>query len=82
MSVFFVDDKQAITLKDIGSVKNIEMFANKMDAKVYYYELLSQFRCNGSNNYLDFIEGILYNKRNKGLVNFDFKVIDSPLYCN
>jgi len=79
MSVFFVDDKQAITLKDIGSVKNIEMFANKMEAKVFYYELLSQFRCNGSNNYLDFIEGILYNKRNKGLVNFDFKVIDSPL---
>ena len=41
-------------------------------------ELNSQFRCNGSDNYLDFIDKLLYNKREKNCFNFDFQVMDSP----
>lgn len=77
-SVFFVDEKQAITLKDIGSIANIEHFAKEADAEIFSYQLTSQFRCNGSDNYLEFIESLLYNKKDKVHFNFDFQVIDSP----
>ena len=63
-SIFFVDEHQAITLKDIGSVNNITYFAKELDADIKEFELISQFRCNGSDSYLDFIDNFLYNKKN------------------
>lgn len=78
LSVFFVDEMQIITLKDIGSVKNIVDMAKVMNLDILEYELKSQFRCNGSNNYLDFVEALLYNKEKKVVFNFDFRVMDSP----
>lgn len=77
-SIFFVDEKQAITLKDIGSIANITYFANMCEAEIIEYELVSQFRCNGSDSYLDFIDNFLYNKKDKVNFHFDFRVIDSP----
>jgi hypothetical protein len=44
-------------------------------------ELKSQFRCNGSDNYLDWLESILYNKTVSSFFteeDYDFKVFDSP----
>jgi len=40
--------------------------------------LISQFRCNGSDSYLDFIDNFLYNKKDKVNFHFDFRVIDTP----
>ncbi len=78
LSVFFIDEKQAITVKDIGTIKNIEYYAKILKSRISTYELTSQFRCNGSDNYLGFIEALLYNKKEKPKFNFDFQVIDSP----
>lgn len=53
--------------------------------KVNYmeFELVDQFRCNGSNNYVDWIERVLYNTprtQNVKLDNtkYEFEVFDSP----
>ncbi len=78
LSVFFIDEKQAITIKDIGTIKNIEYYAKMLKSKINTYELTSQFRCNGSDNYLGFIEALLYNKKEKPKFNFDFQVMTSP----
>ncbi len=78
LSVFFVDEKQIVTLKDIGRIANIKDWAKFYEALVIEMELNSQFRCNGSDNYLDFIDKLLYNKREKNSFNFDFQVMDSP----
>ena len=52
LSVFFIDESQRVTLKDIGSVEEIKRWAAVDGAKVYEEELSSQFRCNGSDGYL------------------------------
>ena len=78
LSVFFIDERQKITLKDIGSIPNIEYYAKKFFAPITKLELQSEFRCNGSDSYLDFLNQLLYNKRVTAKFNFDFQVIDSP----
>jgi len=78
LSVFFIDEKQIITLKDIGTILNIKHFAKYFNAEVMNLELTSQFRCNGSDSYLDFVDKILYNKRGSVNFNFDFKVMNTP----
>ena len=78
ITVFFIDEKQMVTLKDIGTMANIKKFATDFQAKIYEAELKSQFRCMGSDSYLDIIEGLLYNKKETYKFNFDFQVVDSP----
>lgn len=77
-SIFFIDEHQAITLKDIGSISSITYFAKELDADITEFELTSQFRCNGSDSYLDFIDNFLYNKKTCVNFHFDFRVIDTP----
>ena len=78
LTVFFVDEAQMVTLKDIGTISNIKYFAKLVHAKILEYELTSQFRCNGSDSYLDFVEHFLYNKKGSCKFHFDFQVLDSP----
>lgn len=81
VSVFFIDDKQAIRGVEIGSSSLIKEWARKYNAKIEEVELKSQFRCNGSDNYLDWLEHVLYNEPKAPLFDkdeFDFQVLDSP----
>jgi len=55
-SVFFIDEAQKVTWKDIGEVSQIEEFANLMNANVQHLELKSQFRCNGSDGYITWMD--------------------------
>ncbi|WP_139492445.1 DUF2075 domain-containing protein [Brevibacillus dissolubilis] len=59
LSVFFIDERQRVTLKDIGSIEVIEKFAHLQGAKVTKVQLESQFRCNGSDGYLAWIDDVL-----------------------
>lgn len=81
-SVFFIDEAQRVTLKDIGSVGLIKNFANELNAKVYEGELASQFRCDGSDGYiawLDDVLGIRETANNNDLgMDYDIQIIDSP----
>ena len=81
-TVFFIDDKQVIRSLEVGSTKLIKESAEKYGVKVDEVELMSQFRCNGSDNYLDWIESILgFSSTPKVLKkqdNFDFRIFSSP----
>lgn len=62
ISVFFIDDKQAIRSVEIGSSQLIRECAKEYNADIAEVELKSQFRCNGSDNYLDWLEQVIYGK--------------------
>lgn len=81
-SVFFIDEDQKVTFKDIGESGAIKEWANRLGASVHQLELQSQFRCNGSDGYLAWIDNTLEvretaNKTLEG-INYDFRVFDSP----
>ncbi|MEC4048942.1 DUF2075 domain-containing protein [Flavobacterium sp. SUN046] len=82
VSVFFIDDKQAIRSAEIGSTHLIKNTAIEYDCSYEEVELVSQFRCNGSDNYLDWLESTLGHSNNKLLLskkdNYDFKIFDNP----
>ena len=81
VAVFFIDDKQAIRGIEIGSSELIQEYAKKYNAKIEEVQLKSQFRCNGSDNYLDWLEELLYNQRATAIFEkeeFDFKIFDTP----
>ena len=80
--IFFIDEDQRVTLKDIGQKSEIELWAHKLGAGVTEMELNSQFRCNGSDGYLAWLDNILQIKETAnedlGDIEYDFKVVDSP----
>ena len=62
VTVFFIDEDQKITTKDIGSKEEIRKWADFYGVKVYESDdlnLVSQFRCNGSDGYLNFLDNLL-----------------------
>jgi DUF2075 family protein len=81
-SVFFLDEAQKVTWKDIGEAFEIEKFAKSMGAEIHYLELKSQFRCNGSDGYLSWLDESLEILEDSGSpfngVNYDFKVFENP----
>ncbi len=58
-SVFFVDENQRVTLKDIGSKAAIRDWAARQGAEVTEMQLESQFRCGGSDGYLAWLDHVL-----------------------
>lgn len=81
-SIFFIDDKQVIRGAEVGSTKLIKETAKRLGREVEEVELISQFRCNGSDNYLDWLEFVLGHSNEKRILkkedNFDFQIKDSP----
>jgi len=81
-SIFFVDDDQIVTLLDSGSTTELERWANVFGAELSHFELASQFRCNGSNAYLAWLDNTLGLRETTNTVlrasEFDFRVLDSP----
>lgn len=75
-SVFFIDESQRVTLSDIGTVSEIVKWADEYDSEVQETELVSQFRCNGSDGYLAWLDGVLEIRET---ANFDMKDIDYDL---
>ncbi len=82
LSVFFIDEDQKVTWGDIGSRKEIEKWAHQAGAKTHHLELASQFRCNGSDGYLAWLDHVLgiretANPDLSGL-DYDFQVFSDP----
>jgi len=81
-SVFFIDEDQRVTLKDIGTNEHIEQCAKAAKAEITYLALESQFRCNGSDGYLAWLDNLLGIRQtaNESIqnLNYSFKVVDSP----
>ena len=81
-SVFFIDESQRVTLSDIGSVAEIEKWAKAADAEIIYLELISQFRCNGSDGYLAWLDNTLEIRETANWdmkdIDYDIQILDSP----
>ena len=83
VSIFFIDPKQSIDIKDFGTIQEIKKWANSFGADIYHnFKLKSQFRCNGSDEYLSWIESILYNEEFESFgkqIEYEIKVFDDIL---
>jgi hypothetical protein len=81
-SVFFIDEDQRVTLRDIGEKTEIRRWAEQCGADVHELALESQFRCNGSDGYLAWIDSALQIREtaNESLegIDYDFRVCKSP----
>ena len=82
-SVFFIDEAQRVTLKDKGTIADIKKFAEEQGAEIEEIELDSQFRCNGSDGYLAWLDDVLEIREtanaNSLEYDYDFKVFDNPV---
>lgn len=81
-NIFFIDEAQRVTLQDIGSIECIKNWAAALNSEVTELELTSQFRCNGSDGYLAWVDNSLQIREtaNPTLEDIDyyFQVFDSP----
>lgn len=80
-SMFFIDEDQKVTLKDIGEKEEIEKFAGQLNANITTLELNSQFRCNGSDGYLGWLDNTLQIRETANLTlegtGYDFRIVDT-----
>ncbi len=81
-TIFFADDDQIVTLNDIGRTAELERWARQLGAEVTQLELASQFRCNGSDGYLAWLDHMLGIRETANTTldpdAFDFRIVDSP----
>ncbi len=84
-SVFFIDETQRIDIYDIGSIAEIEKYLDEYgvcgeERKIL--ELESQFRCNGSDGYLAWIDDVLEIRdtaNSDGFdIEYDIQIFDDP----
>lgn len=85
-SIFFIDESQRVTLKDIGSVEEIQKYIGQANAESEVMELESQFRCNGSDGYIAWLDDVLDIRKtanNEGFdLDYDIKICDDPNSVN
>ncbi|WP_175192165.1 DNA/RNA helicase domain-containing protein [Achromobacter deleyi] len=81
-TVFFTDDDQRVTIFDIGHTEELKNQAKAQGAEITELELTSQFRCNGSEGYLAWLDNTLEIRPTANPVldptDYDFRVFDSP----
>lgn len=87
LSVFFIDEHQIVRPNEIGSVELIRNSAKKFgipESNIIEFELKTQFRCSGSDSYLQWLEDILGIREsemqilNKN-IGMEFKIFNDPL---
>jgi len=81
-SIFFLDEDQRVTFRDIGSAGEIRRWAYTIGAQVTEMTLASQFRCNGSDAYLAWLDGMLQIRETANVMlepdDFVVRVFDDP----
>ena len=81
-SIFFIDESQRVTLKDIGSVEEIQKYIRNANAESELMELESQFRCNGSDGYIAWLDDVLDIRKianSDGFdLDYDIRICDTP----
>ena len=86
VTVFFIDDKQNVRSREIGSSDLIKQAADKFQCQLSEVTLLTQYRCMGSNDYLQWIESVLgFSDQRRVLQKneiFDFRIMDSPMFLS
>lgn len=81
-SVFFIDENQKYTSYDLGSIDEIKKRAKQENSKLEIVELFRQFRFEGSDGYLSWLDNTLKIRdiANTTLddIPYDFRVFDDP----
>lgn len=82
-SIFFIDESQQVTIDDVGSKETIKRFAKEKGAEVIECSLPSQFRCNGSDGYIAWLDNVLGIRDTANPIlsqhEFDLEVFDDPM---
>lgn len=82
VSVFFIDEDQVVRPGEIGSVNYIKQNAAANDCSIHEYELEAQFRCSGSDAFVNWVNNTLGIHKTANVIwtgeeNFEFFVFDS-----
>ena len=84
LSIFFLDENQVVRPNEIGSVDLIRRTAEKFGvnkSEIEEFELQTQFRCSGSDAYLQWLDHVLAI-RDTEITEFDakmeFRIFDNP----
>lgn len=84
LCVFFIDEKQVVRPNEVGSIELIRATAKKFGVAVEdvaEFELQTQFRCSGSDAYLQWLDNAL-DIRSSDFPQFDkrmeFRIFDNP----
>ncbi|MCR5351198.1 MAG: DUF2075 domain-containing protein [Bacteroidales bacterium] len=86
LTVFLLDEDQVVTTKDIGNVEEISKWCKNLGSNIIMREetqLISQFRCNGSDAYIQFVNNLLQRGKESinvplAELNYDFRIFDDP----
>ena len=82
VSVFFTDESQLVTWRDIGTLDEIRSWAVAAKAPVEELQLSAQFRCAGSDEYLKWLDSTLRlspdEAPNMSACEYDIRIFDSP----
>jgi len=83
VAVFFIDDHQIVRPKEIGSVRYIREHAEKSGCNLFEYELQAQFRCAGSDAFVNWVNNTLGIERTANALwgreeEFDFRIFETP----
>lgn len=82
VSVFFIDDLQVVRPGEIGSSALIRDAAAERGAGLREFELDGQFRCNGSDAFVNWVDNTLHIRRTPNVMwdssdPFEFRIVDS-----
>lgn len=83
LSVFFIDEDQRVSVKDIGTMDEIRRYASRAGSEITEFELDSQFRCSGSDGYLEWVDNALQIRETAAFdmdpsFDYEFRVFDDP----
>lgn len=83
VSIFFIDEYQIVRPDEVGSVNLIKETAQKFNAEVFEFELKTQFRCSGSDGYLNWIDNTLGIRETANVIltkneKMEFKIFNKP----
>lgn len=83
LTVFFLDEDQRVTWKDIGSCEEVKHWARQAGATLHHATLRSQFRCSGSDGYLAWLDHALQIRKTSNTdasdLGYSISVVDSPI---
>ena len=84
LNIFFIDENQIVRPNEIGTIALIRDAAKRsgiQDVDIAEFELKTQFRCSGSDAYLQWLDSILA-LRESDIAHYDpkmeFRIFDSP----
>lgn len=83
IAVFFIDDMQVVRPGEVGSSELIRLAATGQGIEVIEFHLEAQFRCNGSEAFVAWVENTLGIRRTANVMwdardEFELVIVDSP----